>query len=68
MPVIEVHPSPETHLAQTSVRSLLEPIRQRKLPVDRISPAIRICAFRACKASVCYGDRDDPACSRSKGQ
>jgi hypothetical protein len=68
MPVTEIHPSPETHLGQTSVRSLLDPIRQRKLPVDRISPAIKICAFRAtCKASICPTDRDKPACPGSKG-
>jgi hypothetical protein len=65
MPVTDVH-SPEK-LTQTSVRSLLQPTRQR-IPVDRNSPPIKTCAFRAmCKASACGNDRDDPACSGSKG-
>jgi hypothetical protein len=68
MSVTNAHHSTGTHLIPTSVRSPLEPNRQRKLPVNRILPPIRICAFRAsCKASVCHSDRDDPACSRSKG-
>jgi hypothetical protein len=68
MPVTEVYPSPETQLTQTSVRSLLHPIRQRKFPVDGNSPPIRTCAFRAtCKASIYHSDRNDPTCSGSKG-
>jgi hypothetical protein len=68
MSVIDVHHSRKMLLARTSVRSLLEPVRQQELPVDRILPPVGICAFRAtCKASVCRNDRNDPACSGSKG-
>jgi hypothetical protein len=67
MPVTEVYPSPEK-LTQTSVRSLLQPIRQHKCPVDRNSPPIKTCVFRAtCKASACGNERDDPTCSGSRG-
>jgi hypothetical protein len=66
MPVTEVYPSPATQLTQRSVRSLLQPIRQP--PVDRNSPPIKTCAFRAmCKASACGNERDDPNCSGSRG-
>jgi hypothetical protein len=65
MPVINVQHFPETLLNLASVRSLLEPIRQHKLPVDCILPPVRICAFRAtCRAAVC---RNEPACPGSKG-
>jgi hypothetical protein len=62
MPITEVRPAPETHPTQTSVRLLLKPVRQPKLPVDSTSPPIGICALRAaCKASVCHNDREDPS-------
>ena len=66
MPVTEVHQCSGAQRTQMLVRSLLQPIRQP--PVDRNSPPIRTCAFRAtCKASICHNDRNDPTCSGSRG-
>jgi hypothetical protein len=68
MAAIEVQHFRKTHVARTSVRSQLEPVRHQELPDDTILPPAGICAFRAtCKASVCRNGRKDPTCSGSKG-